>query len=417
MMIAYLFPPLGGSGALRPLKIAKHLPLHGWTPIVLTVRNPDWYYARDSALLRELSAEVIIENSCMLKAAWIYKAFNPFRVGRMDKIIKEYLMHPDEAIGWLPFAYFKALQLAKRYDIKAVYSTSGPLTSHLIAYSLNRRTGIPWVADFRDEWFEDPALTMPTRIHRRLHYALESRIVRKADRIIAMAPAFNALLKKHDLNHDKFSTLYGGYDLDDIVGDVKEARKHRQAGRLIITFTGLFYSTFKPNVLIQTINDLIESGQIERGTITLRFVGANRLEDLDVDDKYGICEMTGFVPRTESIQYMLGSDLLLLLLSRQRGRDVIPSKLFEYMASGVPILALVPQNGSAAEMIRRSETGYVVDYEDREGTKNTLLALYRQWRSHRCIEYTPNDDEVRKYDQRILMDELARILDEMTLSH
>ena len=139
LMIAYFFPPIGGSGALRPLKLAKYLPESGWAPVVLSVRNPDWYYAVDADLLDELPAAVKCHYSHMLRSAWIYYLLNPFRLRFPDKLIRRYLFHPDEQIGWIPFAYSAAVRIIRDNDICALYSTSSPLSSHLIAYLVHKR--------------------------------------------------------------------------------------------------------------------------------------------------------------------------------------------------------------------------------------------------------------------------------------
>ena len=210
LMIAYHFPPIGGAGALRTLKTAKYLPQHGWDPIILTVKNPDWYYAEDKLLLKDMPPTGALVRTFMLRSAWFYRIMNPLRIRKLDLWLKRYVAHPDDQIGWFPFAVHAASALMKSNHIEAIYSTSAPLTSHLIAHHLCKRFGIPWMADFRDEWFENPDLrcqppgTAP-------HFRLEERIVKTANQVITAAPIFSRYLAKH-CPGEALETITMGFD-------------------------------------------------------------------------------------------------------------------------------------------------------------------------------------------------------------
>ena len=239
LMIAYYFPPLGGSGSLRSLKLAKYLPRLGWNPVVLAPRNPDWYYASDPGLLEELPSSVSIQRSRMLRSAWVHRLLNPLRLPRLDMTLRRYVLQPDDQIGWVPSARRLGKACIRRHGIRAILSSSAPLSCHLIALHLKRATGVPWIADFRDEWYENPHLDLPTALHRRLHYWLEGRIVREADRVIATSPVFCRLLAKHFASREKFDTLFMGYDPEDFGPSAAEVRK--ETGRFVLAFTGMFY--------------------------------------------------------------------------------------------------------------------------------------------------------------------------------
>jgi glycosyltransferase involved in cell wall biosynthesis len=411
LMIAYHFPPLGGAGALRPMKMAKYLPVYGWNPIILTIKNPDWYYARDDRLLREIQSEMLIIRTFMLRSAWLYRILNPLRIRKLDIFLRRYLVHPDDQIGWFPFAVRAASGLIEKDNIDAVYSTSAPLTAHLIAYHICRRFGIPWIADFRDEWFENPGLSLPTAFHRRLHYRLEGLIVNSAQQVIAAAPVFGRYLAKHCPDNPKFETITMGFDPDDYrdPGGASEQRK----GKFTLTFSGLFYGSFRPDHLLKALNTLIEAGKIQRETVCLRFIGANFPHDLREPDKYGVCEFTGFLPHDEALHLARQSDVLLLLLSRERGKDVIPSKTFEYMALKKPVLALVPDDGVVARIVLETGIGMVADFDDTHAIMNAYFNMYQQWLND-TLKITPNLDKIREYSHINLTSRFASLLDKMT---
>lgn len=410
LMVAYLFPPLGGSGALRPLKLAKYLPEFGWRPLILTVDNPDWYHARDPELLDELAPETLIFRSSMVKAAWIYRMFNPFRIRRIDQWVRKYLMHPDEQIGWLPLACHKAFDVVRRYRVKAVYSTSGPLTDHLVAYFVKKKFGIPWIAEFRDEWFEAPYLQLPTKWHQNIHLILERKVVINADTVIAMAPTFNRFLRKHSKTEKKFVTLTAGYDPLDFVPDETATPAFKDADTFLTVFTGLFYDSFRPKGFIQAVSQLIADGSIPKDEVQILFVGSNRSDGLDRVDEYGICEFVGFLPRKQVLKILHVADVLLLLLSKERGAGVIPSKTFEYLAVSKPILALVPENSDAAEIVQKSGSGLVADFGDVGKMQSAFLELYRRWKSKKKHSAGLPLAGSGQYNQRNISGKLADLL-------
>lgn len=414
LMIAYFFPPIGGSGALRPLKLAKYLPKFGWVPVILTVKNPDWYYAYDKNLLIELPKNVQIVRTFMFRSAWIYRLLNPLRNRQLDKKLSRFLIQPDNQIGWVPFAYSSAISIMNRTTINAIYSTSSPLSSHLVAYLIHKRTGVPWVADFRDEWYENPDLNFPTYIHRRIHFLFEKIIVNTAHKVIAPAPEFCRLLAKHCRDSNKFMTLTMGYDPDDFLKKTHREKNISSDRKFVLLFSGLFYGSFRPDNTLKAINELIEEGKVPSDKIKVLFVGANTPSDTNFKDDYGICEFKGFVSHRVAINYIKSADVLLLLLSKERGENVIPSKTFEYMASGNPILAVIPINGDLAAIIRETKTGVVVDFDDVLGTKNAFLQFYKSW-EEKNKQFKPDLEELAKYDQRNLSKKLASLLDDIAL--
>jgi glycosyltransferase involved in cell wall biosynthesis len=413
LMIAYFFPPLGGSGSLRPLKLAKYMPENGWKPVVLTVANPDWYYATDKELLDELPPEAAVWRSRMIRSAWFYRILNPMRNPRLDQWIQRFIVHPDNQVGWIPFAFAAGLRLVRKFPIQAIYSTSAPLSSHLIASLIKKKTGLPWIADFRDEWFENPDLSLPTAWHRKMHFYLEKSIVEHADHVIGAALGFCALLGKHQTAPDKFSELTMGFDPEDFHSKVETKISWEDKEKFTIAFSGLFYGSFRPIRFLSALTSLIDENKISSKKIRVVFVGANSSNDTRFRDAHRICFFTGFVSHRQSIQIINSVDALLLLLSKERGSKVIPSKTFEYMASGKPILALVPPDGAAASIIRKTRSGRVVDFDDFVGIKSAVLKLYNDWETQR-MDLVPDTCKIEKFNQKQLSLKFSEILRRIT---
>lgn len=412
LMIAYFFPPLGGAGSLRPLKLAKYLPEFGWKPIVLTVRNPDWYYAQDPALLDELPKDILVFRTNMIRAAWVYRILNPLRLSGADRWIRRWLLHPDPQAGWIPSALACGEYLFRHYNIKAIYSTSAPLSCHLAAGLIKYKTRLPWIAEFRDEWFENPDTPYPTHWHKRWHFRMEKKIVRYADHVMAVAPGFCELLKKHDSTPNKITTTLMGFDPDDFKTDKAPLKPYKKAGKFTIAFSGLFYGSFPPTRFLNAVSSLIDEKRISSKNIQILFVGANSPQESRFKDIHGISTFTGFVSHKQSIDIIRSCDALLLLLSKERGGFVIPSKTYEYMAAGRPILALVPPEGEAASLIRKTNTGVVADFEDTEAIKSAFMQLYNDW-AHQNISLTPDPHQIEQFNQRRLIRGVADLLNQI----
>ena len=415
LMISYFFPPLGGAGALRSLKLAKYLPSFGWYPVVLSVRNPDWYYAWDPALLQELPDSVRIEHVSMIKASWICRLLNPLRIRRMDKLIKDWLFLPDPQAGWILPALRKAKRLIKFFDIDVLFSTSAPMSSHIIAGILHKIYEIPWVADFRDEWFENPDLSFPTWFHRMFHFYLERWVVRNANRVITCAPGFSKLLLKHKVSNGKIQTITMGFDQEDFSQPLMKSHRFQSLfgkDRFVILFSGLFYGSFKPKNVYRAIEQLLRDKDIPKDKISLIFAGANTEEDAGFKDYLGITRFIGFVPHKGSISLIKSSDVLLLLLSEERGDYVIPSKTFEYLGSGKPILAVVPSRSEVARIIRETRAGIVADFENIDEICDALFRLYEGWKNNKAL-IRPDKSRVQKYNQMNITKKLVNLLNEI----
>jgi glycosyltransferase involved in cell wall biosynthesis len=413
LMIVYYFPPLSGGGVQRPLKFAKYLPQFGWSPIILTVKNPDWHYAIDNDLTKDIPKSSKVIKTKMFKSTWFYYILNPLRIHKLDKIISKYLIQPDNQIGWIPLAYLNAKKLISQNKVKCIYTTSGPFSSHIIGYLLKKRTNIPWVADFRDEWVDQPGLDFASRFHKKLHFNLEEKIVKNADKIISTSSELCKMINKHYNSYEKFTTITNGYDPDDFALYPKYNCELSKKDKFIVSFVGTFHTGIHPKLMIKAINSLINEKKISKNKITIRLVGANDPGQVKILDSHKICTFKNYVSHKKAIDYLFKSNLLLLLLSDKRGKAIIPGKVFEYMASERPILALVPPKGEVAKIIEDTQTGTVVKFNDLIKIKEVFLEYYINWLYAKHI-HKPNRDKVEKFNRQNLTKDLSQILNEIS---
>jgi len=392
----------------RPLKFASHLPALGIETHVLA---PDVPGAEDAEL--ELPTQAWIHRVRYVgprsgrPSEQLVAKQGLSRVGTQAALLGRRLLVPDENVPWSTIATPFAIRLVRREGIDVVLTTSPPPSLHLLGATVKRTTGAAWVADLRD-----PLMSHP---HRR---GYESRLARvkestvggvgrlvasQADAIVAasepIAEEMRALEPK-----GKVVTIANGCDFDDFAG-----LEHHTSDRLRITHAGHFHGKRDPRPFLRA---LAESGLDD---VVVRFAGDFRVADREYAEALGLgdrVELLGEVSRRRSLELQRDSDVLLLLIpeSGGRGKDVLTGKIYEYLAAERPILAAVPPDGAAAQLVREAGAGVVVPSDDVEGLRDALLDLHRQWQEGR-LDGTPLSPEWRaRLSRGSRVEELADVL-------
>jgi len=408
LIIAYHFPPLGGGGVQRTLKFVKYLPSFGWQAVVLTTKNPDFDHS-DENLLDDLPAETIIERTFSLNLWRHYRVkrygrqsiyetsknnkkdaaftLNPFWLSwRIIKwIINNFLFVPDEYNGWFPFAFYGGLRIIRREHINLIYATGNPWTSFVIARCLSAICKIPFVIDFRDPWVLSPYSTTKERkaLKHKIARNIERWCVLKASHVINVNEVITKIFKKYYKNVDKgkFITITQGSDRDDF-----NMVKLKKNNKFVISHVGTFYRHRTPERLLEALNHLFNSYPELRKKIKIKFIGItgsfadesirnNHLEDT--------VELVPYCSHKESIEEMCNSDLLVLIQANIKGlkAETSTGKLFEYLASGREIIALVSKRNEAIQILKNLNTGSALDPENVELIAKTILRNYHNWES------------------------------------
>lgn len=403
LMIAYAFPPMGGSGVQRSLKFAKYLADFGWQPIIVTVSNPPGPEL-DYSLLEEVPA-----------AARVYRAPNPrwarflSRTARGPTIeagdyqrspgdskrgyakswIRALVDIPDPQIQWFPFALAQATRALIRHRVSLIYTTSDPFTDHLSGYVLKRLSGKPWVADFRDPWTMYARYYQPYAWRRWIDRRMETLFLRYADRVlVTCGRLIDELCRVYpSLDPAKFLEITNGYDAADF--DFTHPSEG-DAERLVITFAGRFHN--RHNFALGFLKALrrVTSGPLGPDGVLFRVIGTAgpQVEALIKDWRLdGAVELLGYLPHRECTTQIVRSDVLLLNINEGRGHDLIfPAKLFEYLAAGKPILASVIE-GATADLIRELGAGIVVPPEHVAKICEAIETLYQAKARGRLRDY------------------------------
>jgi glycosyltransferase involved in cell wall biosynthesis len=410
LVVAYYFPPFGGGGVQRTAKFVKYLPEFGWCPVVLTV-DERCVGLRDRSLEEEVAPHIPVYRTSAL-------LFPPRFPWRLRNFIGRWLLLVDQQVGWLPFAVRHGLEIIRREGVEAIYTTSAPYTAHLIGLQLNKRAGLPWVADFRDPWVGNFSSRFPTPLHERIARWLERRVVGAADRLTVVSePMRQALLTRYShLGSDEVQVLTNGYDPTDFEGVEPFGQDD---DRLVILYSGSFYGERQtPFCFLRAIQRALDKGQIPRHKIRVLFVGSmnsafqGQVKESHLSD---VVTIPGYVTHRQSVGYLLGADVLLLIIGSGPGSEaVFTGKIFEYLAAGKPILALVPP-GVAADLVREAQVGVVVEPEDAQAIADQIAILYQQWRRS-TLTITGNQEVIARYNRRRLTADLAAILDRYSLA-
>jgi glycosyltransferase involved in cell wall biosynthesis len=407
LVLAYYFPPWGGAGVQRTLKYVKYLPQFGWQPQVITAQ-PRALTVSDSTLIQDLPAGLSVYATPI---RMLPKAL-PWRVRSW---LARWVLVSDQQAGWAPFAQRQAEALIQRRQVQAIYTTSAPYTAHLVGLRLKQRFGLPWIADFRDPWVGNVTLNPPTAWHRMRIQRWERQVITAADRITAvsepMTDAFRAAYPMVNPKH--FLTVPNGYDPDDFVQVDPLGRK---PDRLGIVYSGSFYGQRSSQPFLQALNNVLMQGNIPRSAIQVRLVGNVGQSTMDLVRTMGLAdvvEIIGYVAHRQSVGYVLGADVLLLIIAPGPGSEgVLTGKIFEYLAARRPILALTPPS-AAADLIRESRSGVVVDPENVAAISDQLVALLRQWQLGTLV-CDSDPAVVARFDRRRLTETLVRALDAAT---
>jgi len=405
-MVAHQFPPSGGSGVQRTVKFVKYLRGHGWEPTVFT-RSDRGLALRDESMLAEVPDGVEVIRS----KAWCFSELKG-PLSYPGRFVARKALIPDGERAWQRMGRKAALKAASRVRPDVLYTTSYPYSDHLMGLYLKGRLGsLPWVADFRDEWTMNPNIADYGygKRRRRKEKAMEESVFRRADRIIANTPYMkDNFLSMYPFAEGKVRSIPNGYDEEDFAG---LGGPRERGARFTVTFTGLLYGRRRPDPFFEALSGLVANGSVNPGKVTVRMIGSfkgRQVESLaEAHGLGGVVEVMPYLPHRQSVESLVTSDCLLLVAGA--GEEAFHlGKVFEYMRSGRPILAVVPGRGAAADLIRETATGTVADCSDIGMIRTAFKALYDAWEDG-APSHSPNWDEVRRYERR----EIARMLSEV----
>ena len=381
LIITYYWPPSGGAGVQRWLKFAKYLPEFGWQPVILTV-DPEYasYPQRDESLVREIGPDCLVYTTKSFELYNLYKFISgkkevPYGgfaneskesfLQKVSKFLRGNFLLPDPRKGWNKYALKKAEELIREFNIETVVTTSPPHSTQLIGLSLKKRHNIRWIADLRDPWTDIYYYNQfkHTALARSIDRNYERQVIEQADVIVSVSEDVKRIFaeKSRMPIAEKTVVVPNGYDEEDF-----KLKEFSAESRKIITYTGTISEAYDVDKLLDALVRLDEKLKAQ---LLIRFVGKipttveQRFRDTGLD-----IELAGYVDHHKSIEYLLRSDMLLLVIPKvENNKGILTGKFFEYMASQRPILAIGPVDGDLAKIILDTNCGRMFDYTDSAG--------------------------------------------------
>jgi glycosyltransferase involved in cell wall biosynthesis len=415
LLVCYYFPPAAGGGVARPLSFARYLPALGWHVTVLCADDrsaPLADRSRDLALPPgvEVIRVPMPEGAARGRRAVIGgKSGRPSGMYRAARGVASWIWVPDSFAPWAPIATMYAKERLEKGGVSAILTTSPPDTVHLVGLGLT--TVLPWIADFRDPWIGLTYKRPPTPIHAWRQRKLRDAVLRRADLVLATTQASAAHLSKVAPSGKRVAVLPNGWD-PDFTGSAG-AMRSEHGRRLRLVYTGTLWDVPAARSFFAALARALSASSSR--AIEVDIVGPYETEEKNLVQKLGLGDVVRFAGQVgyeESRRRQLEADVLLVLQVHGPGFELaIPGKLYEYLASARPILALLPK-GEGADLVTRAG-GWVVAPEDERGMEQALARLLRGERpggdspARQMLAYEHRRDRIAERLVRLL-DEVAR---------
>ena len=411
LMIAYHFPPLAGSsGIQRTLRFVQHLPLLGWQPLVLSA-HPLAYEKTGEDLLQDVPAGTVVRRALALDTA---------RHLQLGGRYFEWMARPDRWISWKFAAIRTGLQLIEAYKPDVIWSTYPIATAHVIASRLHRKTGIPWVADFRDPMAHDGFPSDPRTWQSYL--AIEADAIAQAHTSIFTTPgAARMYQQRYPGAASRMVVLENGYDEESFL--TAESTRSPVAKTptdkvqpLVLLHSGIIYPLERdPTQLFVALGRLKHAGLLVAGELCIRFRAAVH-EDLlkalaqtcDVQD---MIELLPAITYLDALAEMMAVDALLVMQASNCNAQ-IPAKIYEYLRAGKPILGLTDPEGDTAVVLQQAGIHSVAHLDSADEITTELLAFMAALKEARAE--LPNPVAVHSASRKGRAESFVQLLNQVT---
>lgn len=429
LIITYYWPPAGGPGVQRWLKFAKYLPEFGIEPIIYTPENPS-YPIIDESLLNEISPDLKIVKTKIWEPYQFAEKLNPkskqYKAGQFEKSEKQSFLTklsvfirgnffiPDARQYWVEPSVKFLRKYLKENQIETIITTGPPHSLHLIGYKLKELyPEIKWLADFRDPWTQisyHSELKL-TSFAQKSHEILERKVLKNADCVIATSFTDAENYKK--LGAGRVEVLTNGFEETDF--SIENARHPElvegQNSKFKITYSGGLEFARNPLDIWKALDKLVQENEEFASEFELEFIGnlSQEVENsIDENNLSNYLIKKGYVSHKESIELIKNSDLLLLTnFPDEKSKGIIPGKIFEYMATGNPILAIGPSGGDVEKILEETESGSYFTHTQKDKVKSFILSEYKKWK----MNFIKNpSSKIYQYSRKSLTQRLSEII-------
>ena len=411
LLIVYYWPPSGGAGVQRWVKLIRYFKTQNLIPYVLAVDEKyASYLQKDYSLLKDIPDDIKIYKTKTFEPINIYAKItgkdnvptagfsnvdNSKPYQKIMNALRSNLFIPDPRKFWKYFAYKKATELIRKEGIKTVITSSPPHSVQLIGLKLKKNFNITWIADLRDPWTDIYyyKLLNHSFISKSIDAYYEKQVLINADKIITVSNHLKKIFseKSAKINDKKIFIIPNGYDEEDFKNLSKKENKI-----FTITYTGTMAEIYKPNIFFTALKNI--SIQYPELKFKLQIIGKisdkieKYIQSLNIDT-----EFIPTLPHSEIIKYQKNADLLLLTIPDiKNAHGILTGKLFEYLAAKNPIVCIGPKNGDAAKIIKQCNAGAIFQRDE----INPLIEFLVSQIKSKGTNIFPNEKEIEKYSRQ-----------------
>jgi glycosyltransferase involved in cell wall biosynthesis len=417
LVVSFFYPPDPAVGGRRVSKFVQYLPEFGWSPTVLTARTFETGNSEPGAAIH---ATRFASPWSLLPKKRVAQSDRPSRSDRASRgsppirwaysalrhvLPMSSVRMPDATLGWVPFAVRQGRRLLDTGRFDAILSSAGPASSHIVASRLQRASGLPWIADYRDLW-SDNHWDKRIAPFRWVESRIERRFLRGAAGLTTVSPAWAERLGRlHDM---PAHVIYNGFDPADY------APPFRPEPAFAITYIGsLYWPHQDPEPLFKALKNLSDHFDLDELGFQIRFVGTDPGPLPALAQRHGASRWVRFlpqVPHSQALALQNATTALLFLGWRDPEVDFISAKIFEYLGSGRPILAVAKPGGSISRILQDCGFDDLTDNPDSISAR--LQAWLREFASTGVLRAAADDQAVARYTRRAQTARLAHLLDE-----
>ncbi|UKN02785.1 glycosyl transferase family 1 [Paracrocinitomix mangrovi] len=428
LIITYYWPPAGGIGVLRCLKIAKYLRSFGYEPVIYTVKNPSYPF-EDQSNFKDIPENIEVIRGAVVEFEAVFKklirrqkqsvnniVFGPEKQNWFVKLamwVRANYFIPDAKSRWIKPSVKILSKYLEENKIDAIFSDGPPHTNTVIACEIAKKFGIPWLSDYQDPWTQvDYYSKFPlSKKADKKQKALEQEAFKYADKIVSASPSFSAGLE--DIGAKNTDVLYYGYDEDDFKDLVPVPDKE-----FTLVHAGILAGDRYPENLVKVVGELIKKKESFRQHFRLKLMGSveettlNKIKEFIPEENL---ILTGHVSRERVLQELINSHILLILVNKENSKGRIPGKLYEYFRAQRPILLIGDMEGDAAELINITNSGTCFEYEEADKLKIQLDQMFTNFENGVDSYTGGNFEQFSNFNQtKKVADWLDTILNERT---
>ena len=420
LIITYYWPPAGGPGVQRWLKFVKYLPDFDVQPIVYIPENPT-YPIIDEGLMSEVSKETIILKRPIFEPYQLASFFsknktkkissgiipNQKKQSSLEKFllwIRGNIFIPDARFLWVNPSVKYLKKYIQENEIDTIITSGPPHSLHLIGLKLKQKLDLKWVADFRDPWTTigyHKQLKLSSYAEKK-HKKLEKLVLNLADTIIVTSKTTKTEFQQ--LTNQPIEVITNGFDVEKVDKQILDAK-------FSLAHIGSFLSDRNPMILWQVLSELSNENENFKDDLEIKLIGAVSEAVLNSISDYKLnifLNNLGYISHKEAIEHQRKSQVLLLIeIDSEATKSIIPGKLFEYLVSERPIIAIGPKDSDFAEIIKETNTGTFFEYNEKENLKKKILEFYTLFQQNKLIVTAVG---LQKYSRKNLTKKLVEVL-------